>query len=69
MLSFVATQVSKALLAEYLAVQKKKKPFEGLGLEHMNGPLPVIPAELTSSTLRSSKFQVRFLLFLAFNLS
>ncbi|XP_078177053.1 acyl-coenzyme A oxidase 3, peroxisomal-like [Carex rostrata] len=50
-------QVSKALLSEYLAVQKKKKPFKGLGLEHMNGPLPVIPADLTSSTLRSSKFQ------------
>ena len=27
-------QVSRALLAEYLAVQKKKKPFKGLGLEH-----------------------------------
>ncbi|KAJ3686147.1 hypothetical protein LUZ61_015311 [Rhynchospora tenuis] len=50
-------QVSKALLAEHVAVQKKKKHFKGLGLEHMNGPLPVIPPVLTSSILRSSKFQ------------
>ncbi|KAJ3692286.1 hypothetical protein LUZ60_012636 [Juncus effusus] len=50
-------QVSKALLGEYISVQKKKKPFKGLGLEHMNGPLPVIPTDLTSSILRGSKFQ------------
>ncbi|KAJ1690797.1 hypothetical protein LUZ63_014952 [Rhynchospora breviuscula] len=50
-------QVSKALLAECVAVQIKKKHFKGLGLEHMNGPAPVIPPVLTSSTLRSSKFQ------------
>ncbi|XP_072982030.1 acyl-coenzyme A oxidase 3, peroxisomal-like [Typha latifolia] len=50
-------QVSKALLAEYMAVQKRKKPFKGLGLEHMNTPCPVIPENLTSSTLRSSTFQ------------
>lgn len=50
-------QVSKALLAEYTVVQKKKKPFQGLGLEHMNDPCPVVPANLTSSTLRSIKFQ------------
>ncbi|KAJ4770207.1 Acyl-coenzyme A oxidase [Rhynchospora pubera] len=50
-------QVSKALLAEYVAVQKKKNPFKSLGLQHMNGPVSSIPADLTSSTLRSSKFQ------------
>ncbi|KAJ4975742.1 hypothetical protein NE237_000848 [Protea cynaroides] len=51
-------QVSKALLAEYISAQKRKKPFEGLGLEHMNGPSPVILAQLTSSVLRSTKFQM-----------
>ncbi|KAL6839414.1 hypothetical protein ACP4OV_030684 [Aristida adscensionis] len=51
-------QVSKALYAEFLAAQKKKKPFKGLGLEHLNGPVPVIPDNLTSSLLRSSKFQM-----------
>ncbi|KAK1275556.1 Acyl-coenzyme A oxidase 3, peroxisomal [Acorus gramineus] len=50
-------QISKALLGEYLAVQLKKRPFKGLGLEHMNGPYPVIPDNLTSSVLRSSEFQ------------
>ncbi|KAK1286389.1 Acyl-coenzyme A oxidase 3, peroxisomal [Acorus calamus] len=50
-------QISKALLGEYLAVQLKKRPFKGLGLEHMNGPCPVIPDNLTSSVLRSSEFQ------------
>ncbi|KAL6594824.1 hypothetical protein ACP70R_048273 [Stipagrostis hirtigluma subsp. patula] len=51
-------QVSKALYAEFLAAQKKKKPFKGLGLEHLNGPSPVIPDNMTSSMLRSSKFQM-----------
>ncbi|XP_010279215.1 PREDICTED: acyl-coenzyme A oxidase 3, peroxisomal-like [Nelumbo nucifera] len=51
-------QVSKALLSEYIAAKKKKKPFKGLGLEHMNDSCPVIPAQLSSSVLRSSKFQV-----------
>ncbi|KAF8408984.1 hypothetical protein HHK36_005055 [Tetracentron sinense] len=50
-------QVSKALLGEYIASQRRKKPFKGLGLEHMNDPCPVIPATLTSSTLRSRQFQ------------
>lgn len=50
-------QVSKALLAEYIAVQKRNRPFKGLGLEHMNKSCPVIPSQLTSSTLRSSQFQ------------
>ncbi|GMN53921.1 hypothetical protein TIFTF001_023057 [Ficus carica] len=51
-------QVSKALLGEYIAVQKRNKPFKGLGLEHMNRASPVIPSQLTSSTLRSSQFQM-----------
>ncbi|KAK8964614.1 Acyl-coenzyme A oxidase 3, peroxisomal [Platanthera guangdongensis] len=50
-------QVSKALLSEYISAQKKKKPLEGLGLEHMNSPYPVIPANLTSSAVRSIEFQ------------
>ncbi|KAF2295044.1 hypothetical protein GH714_031224 [Hevea brasiliensis] len=50
-------QVSKALLAEYVATQKKKKPFKGLGLEHMNEPCPIIPSQLTSTVLRSTQFQ------------
>ncbi|XP_040863443.1 acyl-coenzyme A oxidase 3, peroxisomal isoform X2 [Glycine max] len=51
-------QISKALFAEYVASQKKKKPFSGLGLEHMNKPLPVIPSQLTSSYIRNSEFQI-----------
>ncbi|KAJ9170880.1 hypothetical protein P3X46_018944 [Hevea brasiliensis] len=51
-------QVSKALLAEYVATQKKKKPFKGLGLEHMNEPCPIIPSQLTSTVLRSTQFQI-----------
>lgn len=50
-------QVSKALLAVYIAAKKSNKPFKGFGLEHMNNPCPVIPSQLTSSTLRCSKFQ------------
>ncbi|KAI3995722.1 hypothetical protein MKX01_035653 [Papaver californicum] len=51
-------QVSKALITEYIAAQKRKKPFKGLGLEHMNDLWPVIPAQLTSSILRSINFQM-----------
>ncbi|CAD5177408.1 unnamed protein product [Musa acuminata subsp. malaccensis] len=51
-------QVSKALLAEYIAAHKRKSPFKGLGLEHMNDPCPIIPSNLNSCTLRSSKFQL-----------
>lgn len=51
-------QISKTLFGEYVACQKKNKPFSGLGLEHMNKPLPVIPSQLTSSTIRSSEFQI-----------
>ncbi|KAK9284343.1 hypothetical protein L1049_023514 [Liquidambar formosana] len=50
-------QVSKALLGEYIAAKKRKAPFKGLGLEHMNESCPVIPSQLTSSTLQSSRFQ------------
>ncbi|KAK7257396.1 hypothetical protein RIF29_31345 [Crotalaria pallida] len=50
-------QISKALLAEYIVCETKNKPFRGLGLEHMNKPWPIIPSQLTSSTVRSSQFQ------------
>ncbi|GAV75968.1 Acyl-CoA_dh_1 domain-containing protein/ACOX domain-containing protein/Acyl-CoA_dh_M domain-containing protein [Cephalotus follicularis] len=50
-------QVSKALLAQYIAARKRNKPFQGLGLEHMNRPCPVIPSQLTSSVLRCSQLQ------------
>ncbi|KAM7275809.1 hypothetical protein ACFE04_017675 [Oxalis oulophora] len=50
-------QVSKALFGEFMTAQTKKKPFKGLGLEHMNGPAPVIPSQLTSPILRSTQFQ------------
>ncbi|MBA0592698.1 hypothetical protein Gorai_009673, partial [Gossypium raimondii] len=51
-------QVSKALFAEYMAAQKPNKAFKGLGLEHMNKPCPVIPSQLTTTTLRCSQFQM-----------
>ncbi|KAH7577005.1 hypothetical protein JRO89_XS01G0190200 [Xanthoceras sorbifolium] len=51
-------QVSKALLSEFIAAQRTNKPFKGFGLEHMNMPCPVIPSQLTSSTLRSNQFQM-----------
>ena len=41
-----------------MAAQKRNKPFKGLGLEHMNEACPVIPSQLTSSTLQSCQFQV-----------
>lgn len=50
-------QVSKALLGEYLAARKQNRAFKGLWLEHMNEPSPVIPYQLTRSSLRSSQFQ------------
>ncbi|KAL0723847.1 hypothetical protein Bca4012_038446 [Brassica carinata] len=50
-------QVSKALFAEYVSCKKRNKPFKGLGLEHMNSPCPVLPTQLSSSTLRCSQFQ------------
>ncbi|XP_006656066.3 acyl-coenzyme A oxidase 3, peroxisomal [Oryza brachyantha] len=54
-------QVSKALYAEFLAAKRKNQPFKGLGLEHLNGPCPVIPDYLTSGILRSSNFQMDLL--------
>ncbi|KAE8733746.1 Acyl-coenzyme A oxidase 3, peroxisomal [Hibiscus syriacus] len=51
-------QVSKALFAEYVMAQKRNKVFKGLGLEHMIKPCPVIPSQLTSTTLRCSQFQM-----------
>lgn len=50
-------QVSKALLGEYMATQKHKRPFKGLWLEHMNRSCPDIPSQLTNSILRSCQFQ------------
>ncbi|XP_020082864.1 acyl-coenzyme A oxidase 3, peroxisomal-like [Ananas comosus] len=50
-------QVSKALLGEYVVAQKRKIPLRGLGLEHINEPCPDIHENLTSSILRSFKFQ------------
>ncbi|XP_047948432.1 acyl-coenzyme A oxidase 3, peroxisomal-like [Salvia hispanica] len=50
-------QVSKALLAEYIAAKRKNKPFKELGLEHMNKPSPTFPSQLSSSTVHSSQFQ------------
>nr|GFC65625.1 acyl-coenzyme A oxidase 3, peroxisomal-like [Tanacetum cinerariifolium] len=37
--------------------KKRNKPIKGLGLEHLNKPAPVIPSQLTSSTLRTTQFQ------------
>ncbi|PKA46620.1 Acyl-coenzyme A oxidase 3, peroxisomal [Apostasia shenzhenica] len=50
-------QVSKALLSVYASAQSKKQQFKGLGLEHMNDSCPVIPENMSSSSLRSTKFQ------------
>ncbi|XP_009783430.1 acyl-coenzyme A oxidase 3, peroxisomal isoform X3 [Nicotiana sylvestris] len=50
-------QVSKALLGEYVTAKRSKKPFKGLGLEHMNNSRPVVPSQLKSSAMRQSQFQ------------
>ncbi|KAL6553811.1 Acyl-coenzyme A oxidase 3, peroxisomal [Orobanche minor] len=50
-------QVSKALLAEYVAAKRRNKPFQNLGLEHMNKSCPTIPLQLGNSTVRSTQFQ------------
>ncbi|KAI3457170.1 hypothetical protein Pfo_013833 [Paulownia fortunei] len=50
-------QVSKALLAEYVAAKRRNKPFKELGLEHMNKSCPTVPSQLTVSTVRSAQFQ------------
>ncbi|KAJ4841378.1 hypothetical protein Tsubulata_033361 [Turnera subulata] len=54
-------RVSKKLLSEFLAAKQQNRPINSFGLEHMNEPSPVIPSLLTSSTLRSSQFQVNFI--------
>jgi acyl-CoA oxidase len=52
-------QVSKALLAEYIAARKNGKPIKGMGLEHLNHPRPVLPhGRLTSLALRDPTFQL-----------
>lgn len=51
-------QVSKALLADYFTAIKRKLPIKSVGLEHMNKPRFIVPAQLESSTLRSPEFQV-----------
>lgn len=56
----MSLQVSKALLADYIAAQRKGKPMKGLGLEHMNSSRPVIPEELKSNLLRDPSIQVQF---------
>ncbi|CAH9089105.1 unnamed protein product [Cuscuta europaea] len=55
--SVLMQQVSKVLLAEYVAAKRANKPFKGLGLEHMNECTPVIPSQLSSDALRSISFQ------------
>lgn len=57
----MSLQVSKALLADYIAAQRKGKPMKGLGLEHMNSSCPVIPEELKSHLLRDPSIQVQFI--------
>ncbi|KAJ4836470.1 Acyl-coenzyme A oxidase 3, peroxisomal [Turnera subulata] len=51
-------EVSKILLSEFLAAKKHKRPLKEFGLEHMNGPSPGFPSQLSSSILRSSQFQI-----------
>ncbi|GKE80094.1 acyl-coenzyme A oxidase 3, peroxisomal-like protein, partial [Tanacetum coccineum] len=50
-------QVSKALLAEFMAAKKRNIPINCFGLEHLNKPVPIIPSYLTSSTIRNAEFQ------------
>eukprot|EP00850_Spirogloea_muscicola_P022010 SM000272S10277 [mRNA] locus=s272:131970:137418:- [translate_table: standard] len=51
-------QVSKAMLGDYFAAKKARKPIVGLGMEHVNGPRPQIPASLGSSQLRDPELQL-----------
>jgi acyl-CoA oxidase len=46
-------QVSKALLGDYFLARMK-----GMGLEHLNGPPPVLPQSLNTTLLRDPTFQV-----------
>nr|XP_043625835.1 acyl-coenzyme A oxidase 3, peroxisomal-like [Erigeron canadensis] len=50
-------QVSKALLMEMVAAKKRNKEIQGMGLEHLNKPAPIIPSQLTSSALRTAQLQ------------
>ncbi|KAG0576315.1 hypothetical protein KC19_5G071100 [Ceratodon purpureus] len=54
-------QVSKALLGDYFAARSKGKLMKGMGLEHLNGPRPVMSKELDSNVLRDSRFQLALL--------
>eukprot|EP00252_Welwitschia_mirabilis_P019485 TRINITY_DN4526_c0_g2_i1.p1 TRINITY_DN4526_c0_g2~~TRINITY_DN4526_c0_g2_i1.p1 ORF type:complete len:721 (+),score=118.07 TRINITY_DN4526_c0_g2_i1:107-2164(+) len=56
--NILVQQVSKALLAEYHAAHRKRKPLSSLGLEHMNKKRPIIPTILNSSILRDVEFQI-----------
>ena len=51
-------QVSKALLGDFIAARRKGVPMKGMGLEHLNGPRPVMSKELNSNMLRDFRFQV-----------
>lgn len=54
-------QVSKALLRDYVAARRKGRPIKGMGLEHLNGPRPVMSKELNSTMLRGFRFQLSLL--------
>lgn len=54
-------QVSKALLADYFTALKRKKPIKSVGLEYMNKPRLIVPAQLDSSTIRNPEFQLGLL--------
>lgn len=49
-------QVSKALLGDYMTANRKGKPLRGMGMEHVNGPSPVLPREFTRDVLRDGDF-------------
>ncbi|KAJ8763753.1 hypothetical protein K2173_003535 [Erythroxylum novogranatense] len=51
-------QVSKSLLGEYLASQKKNKPIKSFGLDHMNSPSSVFSSQFSTTSMRSSQFQI-----------
>jgi hypothetical protein len=55
----LALQVSKALLGDLFAAKKSGKPLRGMGLCHINGPRPQLPANLTGEIVRDADFQVR----------
>ena len=54
-----SARVSKALLGDYSADWRKRKPLVGMGLEHMNGPRTELPTSLDHAAPRSAGFQVR----------